>query len=161
MKHGLSKQVASSSGFSLLVHASSSKVWNFPPLMLTHKTILLFTPRPQVVLHCRTKQQKHIELFNRNVADYFAHETFCSVLVRELQVWIFRVVVSPAPSLGSASVERSPSPRRAARPAACSPGSTGSQEPPGRQESCSTRDEPSSHGRRNQSTATNTGQRSH
>lgn len=53
LKHGLSKHVVSSSGFSSPPHACSSKTWNFPPLMPTQRTVLRFTPRPQVVLHCR------------------------------------------------------------------------------------------------------------
>lgn len=57
LKHGLSKQVFSSSGFSLPPHASSSRIWNFPPLMPTHRTSLRFTPRPQVVLHYRQTQK--------------------------------------------------------------------------------------------------------
>lgn len=56
LKHGLSKQVFSSSGlFSLPPHASSSYISIFPPLIPTHRTTLLFTPRPQVVLHCRKR----------------------------------------------------------------------------------------------------------
>lgn len=55
LKHGLSKQVFSSSGFSLAPHANSSKVWNFPPVMPTHRTVLRLTPRPQVVLHCKNR----------------------------------------------------------------------------------------------------------
>lgn len=54
LKHGLSKQVVSPSGLAkVLPHASSSNIWNFPPLMPTHRTTLRFTPRPHVVLHCR------------------------------------------------------------------------------------------------------------
>lgn len=54
LKHGLSKQVVSPSGLAKVPpHASSSNIWNFPPLMPTHRTTLRFTPRPHVVLHCR------------------------------------------------------------------------------------------------------------
>lgn len=53
LKHGLSKQVVSPSGLAKLPpQASSSNIWNFPPLMPTHRTTLRFMPRPQVVLHC-------------------------------------------------------------------------------------------------------------
>lgn len=51
LKQGLSKQVSSSTGRLLLSHSSTSLIWTFPLVMLTHSTVLLFTPRPHVVLH--------------------------------------------------------------------------------------------------------------
>lgn len=64
LKHGLSKQVFSSSGLSLAPHSSSSKVLNFPPEMPAHSTILCFTPRPHVVLHCGRHHSRLNEPFD-------------------------------------------------------------------------------------------------
>lgn len=61
---------------------------------------------------------------------------------------------SPSPTLGSASEEHSLSPHRGGWPAACSPQSTGSQEPRDPPEPYSTHDAPSSPGRTTPSTAT-------
>lgn len=61
---------------------------------------------------------------------------------------------SLSPSLGSASVGRSLSPHRGGWPEACSPRSTGSQEPRDPRAPYSTRDAPSSPGHTTPSTAT-------
>lgn len=138
LKHGLSKQVVSSSGFSLPPHTSSSKTWNLPPLMPTHCTSLRFTPRPQVVLHYKKKSQSgHFRAFE--VGFYISG---------------LYVEASPSPSLGAASAEHSLSPHRGGWPVACSLRSTGSQEPRDPLEPYSTRDALSSPGHTTLSTAT-------
>lgn len=162
LKHGLSKQVFSSSGFSLPPQASSSKTWNFPPLMPAHKMVLRFMPRPQVVLHCRQIIQlwlytslrwklKELPVFQRFIIIQL--HVFCPLI----KGWIWRKTLrkaSPSPTLGSASEERSLSPHRDGWPAACSLQSTGSQEPRDHPELCSTHDAPSSPDRMTRSTAT-------
>jgi len=70
LKHGLSKQVSSSTGCLLLSHSSSPWIWTFPPMMPTHSTVLLFTPRPHVVLHWKAEdndywRNRYIILTNR------------------------------------------------------------------------------------------------
>lgn len=136
LKHGLSKQVVSPSGLvKVPPHASSSNIWNFPPLMPTHRTTLRFTPRPHVVLHCRG----NILLFAASLDVKVEKTTYKRVL--------------PSPSPGSASWERSPFPRTGGRPEVCSQQNTGCRERRGPLESYSTRDASSFPGHMTPSTA--------
>lgn len=80
LKHGLSKQVVSPSGLvKLPPHASSSNIWNFPPLMPTHRTTRRFTPRPQVVLHCTQDMFCDTLLLTRNQTGVSAPRLYIEV----------------------------------------------------------------------------------
>lgn len=72
LKQGLSKQVSSSTGLLLLSHSSSSLIWTFPPVMPTHSTVLLFTPRPHVVLHWEAEDNDYW----RNIDKLFIFQTY-------------------------------------------------------------------------------------
>lgn len=59
LKHGRSKHVVSSTGF--LATSQSVGLWVLilPLTISRQSTILFFTPRPHVVLHCRVPYHKH------------------------------------------------------------------------------------------------------
>lgn len=162
LKHGLSKQVFSSSGFSLGTHASSSKIWNFPPVMPTHRTFLRFTPRPHVVLHCGRAFGSHCKVvfcvsflqFARNCYLLKFKLTKIVICCHSLCSFLAACRVLPSPTPDSANGGHSPSHHRGGWPVACSPRNIGSQEPRDPQAPCSTRDAPSCPGRTTPSTAT-------
>ncbi len=72
LKQGLSKQVSSSTGRLLLSHSSSSLIWTFPPVMLTQSMVLLFTPRPHVVLHWEAEDNDYWT----NIDKWFIFQTY-------------------------------------------------------------------------------------